>query len=316
MKHTLTVALSLVVLLTGCHTAHTQGGPQVIAVPDDEMTREPSLGPATLGTPTPPPEAGPDATPLPALPTATPAPITTPTPVASAALPKGTAPVRYSYNSCNVDGPYIAITFDDGPSAKLTPQLLDMLKERGIKATFFMVGQNVAEYPAIVKRMVDEGHEVANHSWSHPALTKLSADAFRKQIKDTNDAIEKASGVRPTVMRPPYGATNANLDKILNTQFGLKVIIWDVDPLDWKFRNAERVASQIINGTKPGSIILAHDIHATTVAAMPKVFDTLLAKGYKFVTVSELIAMDQPLPPAPPKPAAEKPKPLPKPVGS
>jgi peptidoglycan/xylan/chitin deacetylase (PgdA/CDA1 family) len=203
-------------------------------------------------------------------------------------------PEKTTYNSCNVEGMSIAITFDDGPNAELTPKLLDMLKERGIKATFFVVGKNVEEYPGIVARMATEGHEVANHSWSHPALTKLGVESFRKQIENTNEAIAKATGKRPVLMRPPYGATSVSLNKRLNEQFGLKVILWSVDPLDWKYRNSNRVYNAIIQNTRPGSIILAHDIHATTVAAMPATLDALLAKGYKFATVSELIAMEIP----------------------
>ena len=187
-------------------------------------------------------------------------------------------PEKTTYNSCNVEGMSIAITFDDGPNPELTPRLLDMLKERGIKATFFVVGKNVEEYPGIVARMAQEGHEVANHSWSHPTLTKLGVESFRKQIENTNQAIAKATGKRPVLMRPPYGATNVSLNKRLNEQFGLKVILWSVDPLDWKYRNSNRVYTSIIQNTRPGSIILAHDIHATTVAAMPATLDALLAK--------------------------------------
>lgn len=300
MKRTFVVAVLAASLFAACQTARTQGGPQVIAVPADEMSRQPSLGPATTA---------------PASPAASPAPVYA---NASAPAPAVASAPRYSYNSCNVNGPYIAITFDDGPHATLTPQLLDMLKERGIKATFFMVGQCVAEYPGIVRRMVDEGHEVANHSWSHPALTKLGAEGAGRQIENTNKAILDACGVKPVLMRPPYGATTPLLNKLYNEKYGLKVILWSVDPLDWKYRNADRVASQIIQGTQPGGIILAHDIHPSTVAAMPRVFDTLLAKGYKFVTVSELIAMDRPqelvkkenppaaAPVASPTPAAKK----------
>ncbi len=276
MNRILSGACLVALSLAACQTARTQAEPQVIAVPADEMSGSTTLGPATTASP----EAS--ATPFVGDSMATP-------PVASPA-----APVKVSYNSCNVDGPYIAMTFDDGPHPKYTPQLLDELKKRGLKATFFLVGQNVAEYPEIVKRMVDEGHEVANHSWSHPTLTKLGADGFRKQIQDTNDAITKACGVTPTVMRPPYGATSAILNKRLYDTYGLKVIIWSVDPLDWKYRNANRVFNNIVQNTKPGDIVLAHDIHATTVAAMPETFDALTAKGFKFVTVSELLAMDRP----------------------
>lgn len=295
MKRFFTAAASVALLLAGCRTGQTQNEsqnvqPQVVVIPPDELSREPSLSPATTTN------AAPTAVASPA-PTAQ----TAPAPVSTA---PGVPPKRLSYNSCNVDGPYIAITFDDGPHAELTPKLLDMLKARGVKATFFMVGQCVIQYPQIVKRMVAEGHEVANHSWSHPALTKLGADGVRKQLVNTSDAIENASGVRPKVMRPPYGATNAALNKKINDEYGMKVVLWSVDPLDWKYRNSSRVSSEIIKGTQPGGIILAHDIHPTTVAAMPATLDALLAKGYKFVTVSELLAMDRPAPAKAVEPAA------------
>lgn len=210
-----------------------------------------------------------------------------------AAKPGASAPTpRLTYNSVPNVGRTIAMTFDDGPSPKLTPQLLDILKARGIRATFFVVGQNAAEYPDILKRAVAEGHEIASHSWSHPQLTRLSAAAFAAQIDKTNAAIKAAIGRNPTVMRPPYGATNASLDRRLNKEWGLKVILWDVDPLDWKYRNAARVQRTILDNVKPGSIVLAHDIHASTVAAMPATLDALIARGYKFATVSELIAME------------------------
>jgi peptidoglycan/xylan/chitin deacetylase (PgdA/CDA1 family) len=190
-------------------------------------------------------------------------------------------------------GRTVAITFDDGPSPKLTPMLLDMLKERGIKATFFVVGQNAAEYPDILKRAVAEGHEIGNHSWSHPQLTRLSAAGVAAQMEKTNEAVRVATGRNPVVMRPPYGATNAKLDRRFNEEFGLKVIIWDVDPLDWKYRSADRVEREILQRSGPGSIILAHDIHPSTVAAMPRTLDALIARGYKFATVSQLIAMGE-----------------------
>lgn len=282
------VLVSLV--LVSCQAARAQRVPPVVVVPTDELSRDPSLTqpPAFQAPPSPQPEATsppevasqPQATDYASAPQPTPGPVI--------------LPGKLSYTSCTVQGMSIAITFDDGPNAQLTPKLLDMLKERGIKATFFVVGKNVEEYPDIVRRMANEGHEVANHSWSHPALTKLGAESFRKQIESTNEVIAKATGKRPVLMRPPYGATSTILNRRLSEQFGLKVILWSVDPLDWKYRNSNRVYSTIIQNTAPGSIILAHDIHATTVAAMPATLDTLLGKGYKFVTVSELIAMEVP----------------------
>jgi peptidoglycan-N-acetylglucosamine deacetylase len=268
--------------------AHAQRFPPIVAVPHDEMSRDPSLREAPAASPASPnvqPQASPNVQPQ-------------ATDYANAPQQPRTAapslPAKFSYNSCNVEGPYIAITFDDGPNAQLTPRLLDILKERGIKATFFVVGRNVEEYPDIVHRMAAEGHEVANHSWSHPALTKLGAENFRKQIENTNEAIARATGKRPVLMRPPYGATSSLLNRRLTEDYGLKVILWSVDPLDWKYRNSNRLYNYIIQNTHPGSIILTHDIHATTVAAMPATLDSLLAKGYKFVTVSELIAMEIP----------------------
>ena len=211
-----------------------------------------------------------------------------PTPTPSVAVSKA------SYSLCQVDGPYIAMTFDDGPHPVLTPRLLDMLKARGIRATFFLIGQNAAEYPDIVRRIAAEGHEIGNHTWNHPQLTKLSPAALREEIDRTSSTIAEIIGKPLLVMRPPYGATSAYINHWINREFGMKVILWSVDPLDWKYRNSARVERQILAGAQPGAIILSHDIHATTVAAMPDVFDSLLAKGYKFVTVSELIAMDKP----------------------
>jgi peptidoglycan/xylan/chitin deacetylase (PgdA/CDA1 family) len=230
---------------------------------------------------------------------ATETPVPAPTPA-----PAPAAPRKPTYNSCNVESNTVAMTFDDGPHPKLTPKLLDLLKERGIKATFFVIGKCVAENPDIAKRIVDEGHEIANHSWSHPQLTKLSPPAFAAEIAQTNDAIEKATGIRPVVMRPPYGAINPTLTKRLNEEYGLSVIIWSVDPLDWKIRKSDHVSSHIIKNAAPGAIILAHDIHASTVDAMPATLDALQSKGFKFATVSELIAMDRPAAPKADSPKA------------
>jgi peptidoglycan/xylan/chitin deacetylase (PgdA/CDA1 family) len=225
-------------------------------------------------------------------------PSTVPSAVAIPAPPAPpAAPRKSSYNSCNVEGTSIALTFDDGPHPKNTPRLLDMLKERGLKATFYVIGQNVVQYPEIMKRMVAEGHEVGHHTYTHPSLSKCSAPKLTEEITKANDAIMQACGVSPTTIRPPYGATNAAVNKRLNEEFGLTVVLWSVDPNDWKIRNASHVSNHILQNTKSGSIVLAHDIHPSTIDAMPAVLDGLLSKGYQFVTVSELIAMDRPAAP-------------------
>jgi peptidoglycan-N-acetylglucosamine deacetylase len=202
-----------------------------------------------------------------------------------------------TFDWVHVDGPYIAVTFDDGPSAKLTPKLLDLLAARHIKATFFLIGENVAENPEIVAREVREGHEIGNHSWSHPNLAKMSDDGVRNQLRKTEEAIQNAAGVRPKFLRPPYGSITAREKKWINQELGYKIVLWDVDPLDWRRPGPNVVCNRIVKNTRAGSIILAHDIHPGTIDAMPCVFSQLEAKGFKFVTVSELIAMQTPIPP-------------------
>lgn len=269
------LACAVAASLAACQNVRTQSDvePQVITIRSGQTQRtEAPVAAPTMGTP--------EET---ATPAATPTP---PTP----AKPKR----KISYNSVAVDGPYLAMTFDDGPHPELTPRLLDLLKERGIKATFYVVGKCVDAYPQIMKRMVQEGHEVGHHTYTHPALNKISAAKFQSEMDRTTEAIVKVTGEKPSTIRPPYGATNATINRKLSEEYGMTVIMWSVDPLDWKYRNSTRVANEIIAGAKPGAIILAHDIHASTVAAMPAALDTLLAKGYRFVTVSELLDMEKP----------------------
>lgn len=230
------------------------------------------------------------------LPLAAEAQYATPTPTAPMEAPSAphTGP-RLSYSSVHVDSPYIALTFDDGPGKATTPRLLDMLAKRNIKVTFFVLGENAKDNPEILKREVAEGHEIGNHSWNHPDLSKKSDDAVRSQIQQTQDTVFQITGIKPKIMRPPYGAFTERQKKWAGEQFGLKVILWEVDPNDWKKPGPAIVAHRILEGTRPGAIILSHDIHAQTVDAMAEVLDGLQAKGFKFVTVSELIAMDHPV---------------------
>jgi peptidoglycan-N-acetylglucosamine deacetylase len=217
---------------------------------------------------------------------------------------------QITFNSVYVEGPFIALTFDDGPNATLTPKLLDLLAARNLKATLFVVGQNAAEYPEILKRAVREGHEIANHSWSHPNLGKMSDDGVRRELQKTDDAIVAATGKRPTLMRPPYGSITASQKRWIHDEFGYRVIIWDVDPLDWKRPGPSVVTARILKETKAGSIILVHDIHAPTIEAMPATFDQLMRKGFKSVTVTELLAMAKPPPKPTPSPSAPRAEPV------
>jgi peptidoglycan-N-acetylglucosamine deacetylase len=204
-----------------------------------------------------------------------------------------------TFDWVHVEGPYIALTFDDGPSAKLTPKLLDLLAAHHIRATFFLVGENAAAYPDIVAREAREGHEVGNHSWSHPNLAKMSDDSVRSQIRRTDEAIKNAIGSSPTLLRPPYGSITTRQKKWINQEFGYKIVLWDVDPLDWRRPGPSVVCNRIVKNTRAGSIVLAHDIHPGTIEAMPCVLKELEERGFRFVTVSELIAMQTPIPPKP-----------------
>ena len=196
-----------------------------------------------------------------------------------------------TFSQCHVEGPYIAFTFDDGPHDVQTPRLLKMLKQRNIKATFFCCGNCVAQNPEIAKQITEEGHEIANHSWNHPLLTKLNEASVHDQIDRTHNVIKQTTGVTPTLLRPPYGALSANQRAWAHATWGYKTILWDVDSLDWKHRSPAKTESIVLSETKSGSIILCHDIHKTTVDAMPATLDALAAKGFKFVTVTELLKM-------------------------
>ncbi|MFG1432981.1 polysaccharide deacetylase family protein [Xanthobacter sp. V2C-8] len=259
----------------------------------------------------------PAATP-PAPAAATPGPMSTPV-GAGMQAPSAAAATGHrflAYTSCEVDGPYIAITFDDGPNPETTPKLLKILEARGIKATFFVVGTRATENPELLQRMAAAGHEIGNHSWNHPQLPKVSVAEADRQLADTSAAIRKAIGKDPIYLRPPYGAMTPALRKHIEDTFGLTMVYWSADSLDWKNRDAQAIYDKVMAQTRPGGIILMHDIHATTVAAVPRVLDALLAKGYKFVTVSELIAMNKPAPPkqvASLTPAAQAPRKKPKP---
>jgi peptidoglycan-N-acetylglucosamine deacetylase len=238
---------------------------------------------------------------------------------AESAQEKTPAPAKepaITFNSVHVDGPYIAMTFDDGPSAKLTPELLDLLAARHIKATFFVLGENVAEHPDIIARAAREGHEIASHSWSHPNFAKMSQEGIRSQLQRTDDAIANATGKRPTLFRPPYGSITPHEKEWIHGQFGYDIILWDVDPFDWKRPGPAVVRSRILKETRPGSIVLSHDIHPGTIEAMPSTLDELQAKGFKFVTVSELINMATPVTPYPKAQPVAKTAPKAAPVAS
>jgi len=188
------------------------------------------------------------------------------------------------------NGKYVALTFDDGPSAEVTPHVLDTLSKHGAVATFFMLGNEVDTYPNVAKRVADEGHEIGNHTRDHKDLTKLGPGGIHSEISDTSNTIKQATGVRPYLVRAPYGAYNdAVLHNIANN--GNALALWSVDSLDWKSRNANAVYNEVIQNITSGAIVLMHDIHPTTADALPELLTSLEKQGYQFVTVSQLMEL-------------------------
>jgi len=186
----------------------------------------------------------------------------------------------------------VALTFDDGP-VQGTADLLDVLAEKGAKATFFVVGSNAAAQPDLLARMVEEGHVVGNHTEDHPDLTKLDSSAVRSEIEQVNDTVEAATGVRPALLRPPYGASNDTVDGV-TAELGMSQILWNVDPEDWKDRDSAIVEQRVVANTAAGDIVLSHDIHETTRAAYADIIDQLQAEGFVLVTVPTLLGSLEP----------------------
>ena len=181
--------------------------------------------------------------------------------------------------------PEVALTFDDGPSPKYTPLLLDGLKERNVRATFFLLGKNVKENQELVQRMQAEGHLLGNHTYNHVQLNKIPETTARQEILKTNNEIYEATGKYPEYMRPPYGAWKKNMELCVE----MLPVFWDIDTLDWKSQNVDAILKAAGEEPEDGSIILMHDEYQTSVEAALLLIDRLKEKGYEFVTVDELI---------------------------
>lgn len=183
------------------------------------------------------------------------------------------------------EGVKIALTFDDGPHPKYTEQLLDGLKERGIKVTFFVTGAHAELHPDIIKRISEEGHLIGNHTYNHIQLQKNNRELYKQEIVKTNEIIENITGQDVIYIRPPYGVW----DKKFESELNMFPVLWTVDPLDWSSVNAASIANKVTSKVKENDIILMHDYYESTVEAALIVVDELIKEGYDFVTVDELM---------------------------
>lgn len=183
-----------------------------------------------------------------------------------------------------IPGKVVALTFDDGPSPANTPRILDILAQYKAKATFYVIGSSISGNETILKRAISEGHEIGNHTWSHPDLKSLSISSVQEEIALGNKILQSNLGIKPKTFRPPYGSTNSTIA----TAAGLHQALWDVDTLDWKNRDPQAILDAVKSQLRPGATILMHDIHDTTVEALPLVMEYLVSEGYTFTTFSEL----------------------------
>lgn len=190
-----------------------------------------------------------------------------------------------------MEGKYVALTFDDGPSTQYTSKVLDILKKYDAKGTFFVLGSRLGSGAEILKRTDAEGHEIGAHTWSHINMRASSSETVASEMDRTNRRIFNIIGKYPKVMRPPYGATSTELVNRMFDQFGQRSIMWDVDTRDWTKPGVATVTSRAVQGARPGSIILVHDIHGSTLAALEGIVKGLQQRGFKLVTVSELMSL-------------------------
>ncbi len=181
----------------------------------------------------------------------------------------------------------VALTFDDGPHPSFTPRLLDLLKTLNLKATFFMVGEKVDEAPYLVARMVQEGHDVANHTYHHVNLTKITPDLVETEIRLDNDAIRRACGLQPVYFRPPGGQYDDETVRVAE-KVGMTTVLWTDDPADYVSPGEAVIESRLLGHVRNGAVILLHDGIEQTFAILPDFVARLRAQGYHFVTMTEL----------------------------
>lgn len=179
----------------------------------------------------------------------------------------------------------LALTFDDGPHPKYTEQLLDGLKKRGVKATFFVTGEHAKLHEDIIKRMYNEGHLIGNHTYSHLQLNSQNMEQYKQELIKTNNVLKEITGEETAYVRPPYGIW----DKKLESELNMIPVLWTSDSLDWCTDNENTIVQRVMKDVNENDIILMHDYYETSVNAALTLIDELMAKGYTFVTIEEII---------------------------
>ncbi len=189
----------------------------------------------------------------------------------------------------------IALTFDDGPTPGYTDKILKILRKYNVKATFFVIGSKAQKYPSLVRREANYGHEIANHTYTHPKISKLSFKAYKTEMKKTQNVVKKITGSTPVLMRPPYGDLNESATRYTQ-KLGFKMILWswDQDTRDWSHPGVNTIVKKVLNNASSGDIVLFHDNNTTmgqTASALETIIPELKRRGYSFVTVSELLKL-------------------------
>lgn len=243
-----------VVLVDGQEESRERIEEEVIEEPVDEVVRVGTADPEPEPEPTPEPTPEPEPEPAPAPPE---------------------------------DGPVVHLTFDDGPNATYTPQVLDLLAAYGAQATFFVVGERVADHPDIATRIVDEGHAIGNHTWSHARLTEVPEPTFTSEILDTQAIVEETTGTAPTCLRPPFGARDEAVNQGA-ADLGLEMAMWDIDPRDWERPGTDTIVERVLAEIEPGAVVLLHDgfrDRGQTVAATERLLEWLTDQGYRLTAM-------------------------------
>jgi peptidoglycan/xylan/chitin deacetylase (PgdA/CDA1 family) len=197
----------------------------------------------------------------------------------------------------------VALTFDDGPHPRTCTAILDVLREEGVRATFFPVGFRLKEYPALLDRMIADGHEVGNHTWDHRRLTAVDPEKARREVRNVRTFVYERTGFTPQLVRPPGGTYDTRVLEMCRDE-GFKVCLWTANAGDWKRMHTDEIADKVLEQVHPGSIVLMHDEFMQTPSALPKIIHGLRDRGYRFVTASEMLG-------APPPPF-ERPVPAPR----